>query len=73
MVSQDTIDEVRKVYDQDPERIKRMSECAAAVANEFAIHKELRRFVQVMEDAAWERIHGRGLSKTQGVANEASF
>ena len=58
---------------QDPERIKRMSECAAAVANEFAIHKELRRFVQVMEDAAWERIHGRGLSKTQGVANEASF
>ena len=25
MVSQDTIDEVRKVYDQDPERIKRLA------------------------------------------------
>lgn len=25
MVSQETIDEVRKVYDQDPERIKRLA------------------------------------------------
>jgi colanic acid biosynthesis glycosyl transferase WcaI len=37
---------------QDPERVGRMSVRAAAVANEFALHKELRRFVQVMEEAA---------------------
>lgn len=37
---------------QDPERIVRMSERAAAIANEFALEKELRRFVQVMEDVA---------------------
>jgi len=37
---------------QDPERLERMSGRAAAVANEFALHKGLKRFVQVMEDAA---------------------
>jgi colanic acid biosynthesis glycosyl transferase WcaI len=37
---------------QDPERLERMSDRAAAVANEFALHKGLKRFVQVMEDAA---------------------
>jgi glycosyltransferase involved in cell wall biosynthesis len=58
---------------QDPGRVKRMGERAAAVAAEFAIDKELRRFVRVMEDATWESIHGRGFSKTQGVPNEASF
>ena len=37
---------------QDPERLERMSGRATAVANEFALHKGLKRFVQVMEDAA---------------------
>jgi len=56
----------------DPERMSRMGECAAAIASEFAIHKELGRFVQVMEDAAWKTVRGKGFSKTEGVPNEAS-
>ena len=51
--------------------MRRMSDCAATVASEFAVHKELRRFVQVMEDATWETVHGKTLSKTQGLPNEA--
>jgi colanic acid biosynthesis glycosyl transferase WcaI len=37
---------------QDPERVARMGERAAAIANEFTLEKELHRFVEVMEGAA---------------------
>ena len=37
---------------QDPERVARMSDCAAAIANEFTLDTELQRFVEVMEGAA---------------------
>ena len=37
---------------QDPQRVAAMSDRAAAAATEFSLEKELRRFVQVMEDAA---------------------
>jgi glycosyltransferase involved in cell wall biosynthesis len=40
---------------QDPERVARMSDRAAAIANEFAREGELQRFVQVMEAARPER------------------
>ncbi len=60
-----------RALSQNPERMRRMSDCAATVASEFAVHKELRRFVQVMEDATWETVHGKTLSKTQGLPNEA--
>lgn len=36
---------------QDPEQVVKMGERAAAVANEFALDKELQRFVEVMEEA----------------------
>ena len=56
---------------RDPARVQRMSDCAAAIGSEFAINKELQRFVQVMEEATWESVRGKTLSKTQGVPNEA--
>ena len=37
---------------QDPERVARMSARAAAIAHEFSLEKELRRFVQTMEGTA---------------------
>jgi colanic acid biosynthesis glycosyl transferase WcaI len=36
---------------QDPERVARMSDRAAAIAGEFTLETELQRFVSVMEDA----------------------
>jgi colanic acid biosynthesis glycosyl transferase WcaI len=36
---------------RDPQRLARMSACASAVAAEFSLEKELRRFVRVVEDA----------------------
>ena len=35
---------------QSPQRIAGMSKCAAGIASEFRLEKELQRFVQVMED-----------------------
>ena len=37
---------------QEPERVARMGERAAAIANEFTLETELQRFVEVMEGAA---------------------
>jgi hypothetical protein len=37
---------------QHPERVARMSDRAAAIANEFTLETELQRFVEVMEGAA---------------------
>ena len=36
---------------RDPERVARMSRCAAAIAPEFSLPKELQRFVEIVEGA----------------------
>jgi hypothetical protein len=36
---------------RDPERVAIMSRCAAAIASEFSLQREMQRFVETMEAA----------------------
>jgi glycosyltransferase involved in cell wall biosynthesis len=36
---------------RDPERVARMSRCAAAIALQFSLQREMQRFVETMEAA----------------------
>jgi glycosyltransferase involved in cell wall biosynthesis len=46
---------VLRELSQDPERVARMADRAAAVSGEFNLETELQRFVAVIEDAAQEK------------------
>jgi colanic acid biosynthesis glycosyl transferase WcaI len=46
---------VLRQLSQDPERVARMADRAAAVSGEFNLETELQRFVSVIEDAAQEK------------------
>jgi colanic acid biosynthesis glycosyl transferase WcaI len=46
---------VLRELSQDPERVARMADRAAAVSSEFNLETELQRFVSVIEDAAQEK------------------